>query len=206
MKKLKKMRITAILAAVAIAGSMTVYAAYDSSSDPLISLSYLNEVFKPALKSEVAASVKGEIKSEVKTEVSNELKNSLKSEIESSLKQSLTNEIYNKVNGDLAETIEALQDRIDALSNEYAYVELKRDQRLTATAACEMVILSGAASIRCSAVNNGVVDCTDGVLLYEGQTAPLNHKLLIPDNGDGRGITANGAVQLLVKGGYSIAG
>ncbi|MBE6708173.1 MAG: hypothetical protein E7578_02875 [Ruminococcaceae bacterium] len=210
MKKYKKMKIAAVLAAIAVAGSITVYAAYDSGSDPLISLSYLTDVFKPQIKSElegsIADSVKDSVKNELKSEIANDIKNSVKNEIESSLRESLTGEIYDKVTKEYDAAIEAMQDQIDALSNEYAYIELKADQRLTATAACEMVVLSGPASVRCSAVNKGVVDCTDGVILYEGQTAPLNHKLLVPENGDGRGLTANGTVQLLVKGGYKIAG
>ncbi len=210
MKKLKKMKIAAVLAAVAVAASITVYAAYDSGSDPLISLSYLTDVFKPQireeLEDELVDSVKDDLKAQLKTEVANDIRNSVKGEIETSLRESLSKEIYNKVSEDYAATVDALQKQIDALSNEYAYIELKADQRLTATAACEIVVLTGPASVRCSAVNKGIVDCTDGIILYEGQTAPLNHKLLVPENGDGRGITANGAVQLLVKGGYSIAG
>ena len=168
MKRNKKLRIAAVAAAVLAAGVMTVYAAYDSSRDPLVSLSYLNEVFKP------------EVKAELKTE------------------------LYNQLAEDYSATIDALQKQIDVLSNEYDVVNMTNGQRLTADASCEIVLLSGNASVRCSAASEGIIDCTDGFILYEGQMVEENHKLLVPDNGDGRGLTALSDAKLLVKGGYTL--
>lgn len=188
MKRDKKLRMVAVFSAVAVAGAVTVYAAYDSSKDPLVSLSYLSDVFAP------------EIKSELKSELSSELGVSIKD----SLKAELKDEISDEISEDYSATLEALQKQVDALSNEYAVVDLQKGQRLKADASCEIVVLSGIATVRCSASEEGLIDCTDGVILYDGQTVPENHKLLVPDNGDGRGITAVGTVQLLVKGGYTI--
>ncbi len=157
--KTKKLKIAAVLSAIAIAASLTVYAAYDSSKDPLVSLSYLNDVFRPSLKVDL---------------------------------------------DNITKSVDALQKQVDALSNEYAVVTLNKDQRITADAACEFVILSGAATVRCTTAGAGIIDCTDGVILLDGQSIPVNHKLLVPDNGDGRGITAADTVQLLIKGGYTI--
>lgn len=164
MKNSKRLKAAAIALAVMIAGAVTVYAAYDSSKDPLVSLSYLTDVFKAEVEKDV----------------------------------------YNKVSEDMSATVEALQKQIDAMSNEYEEVSMTKGQRLTAGASCEIVILSGSATVRCSATDSGLIDCTDGVILYDGQAAPLNHKLLVPQNGDGRGVSATGAVKLLIKGGYTI--
>lgn len=191
MNKNKRIKMVAVAAAVAIAGTVTVYAAYDSSKDPIVSLSYLGEVFKPAVKSE--------LKSEIKSELSDELKSSV-----SSASDAIENELKNEFNDLYSSTFEALQKQIDILANEYETVTLQKGKRLTAGAACEMVILSGNATIRCSTPNSGIIDCTDGVILYDGQNIPTNHKLLVPENGDGRGITASGTVQLLIKGGYTV--
>lgn len=245
MNKQKRIRIAVVAAAVLVAGTVTVFASgYDSMKDPIVSLSYLTDVFKPELSGELKASLKTEIsndlKSSVKTEVSNELKSSIKNEItnelksslkteiknelgesvknsiteeiktelessiKDSLKETLRTEIYNEISGDFAATIDALQKQIDVLKNEYEVVTLEKGKKLTANASCEIVVLSGSASVKCSATDKGIVDCTDGVMLYDGQSVPLNHKLLVPDNGDGRGMIATSTTELLIKGGYKI--
>ena len=65
-------------------------------------------------------------------------------------------------------------------------------------------MLSGSVTVRCSDPDSGIIDCTDGVILYDGQSVPANHKLLVPQNGDGRGVTASTAVTLLVRGGFTL--
>lgn len=200
MKTTKKMKIITTLAAVAVAASVTVFAAYDSSKDPIVSLSYLTDIFKPA----VEKNVKDALKPALKEELKKELKNDLKSEITAELKEKLETDIYNKLAEDYSVTIEALQKQIDALSNEYEVVSLSKGQTLRADSACEFVILSGSASVKCVAKGEGLIDCTDGVILFDGSEVPLNHKMLVPDNGDNRGFVAAGAVQVLVKGGCTV--
>lgn len=213
MKTSKKLRITAAALAVAMAGAVTVYAAYDSTKDPIVSLSYLTDVFKPevksALKSELSADVnsavasaKDSLKSELDSAVA-AAKDSMKKDFDSAVAEAEA-ELLAKIEEDYSATIEALQSRLDALSNVYETVTLEKGKRLTANAACEIVLLSGSATVRSSATDSGLIDCTDGFVLYDGQNVPLNHKLLVPDNGDGRGITATGTAQLLVKGGYTV--
>ena len=46
MKNEKKLRVIAAVCAIVVSSAVTVYAAYDSSKDPVVSLSYLTEVFK----------------------------------------------------------------------------------------------------------------------------------------------------------------
>ena len=206
----KRIRIAAIAAAVALAGTITVYAAYDSTTDPIVSLSYLTEVFKPevknALKSELKDEIKGELNSELTSSV-NSIKGTLTSDLQTGMaaaKDQLSAELEAKLDEDYSATFEAIRKRLDALENVYETVTLEKGQRLTASAACEIVLLSGSATVRSSAADSGIIDCTDGVILYEGQNVSANHKLLVPDNGDGRGLTCTGTAQLLVKGGYSV--
>lgn len=194
----KRIRIAAVAAAVAVACAVTVYAAYDSSKDPLVSVSYLTEVFGPQLK----ADLDSELHSSVNTAT-----NQLKSEIESAIsaaKEELRQELSSKIENDYGETFDAIQEQLDVLSNSYEAVTLKTNNRVTANAACEFVLLSGSATVRASAANSGIIDCTDGVILYDGQNIPLNHKLLVPENGDGRGFLVTGNAQVLIRGGYTV--
>ncbi len=51
----KRVRILAITLAVLMAATVTVYAAYDSTTDPLISKSYLEQIFKSQIDAEIEA-------------------------------------------------------------------------------------------------------------------------------------------------------
>lgn len=209
----KRIRIIAVAAAVALAGSITVYAAYDSNKDPIVSLSYLTEVFKPEVKNALKSELSGELDSSMKSakeSLSSELStgiSSAKGELSAEIKTELDavkNELEAKIDADYSATFDAMQKKLDALSNVYEAVTLEKGKRLTAKAACEIVLLSGSATVRSSAADSGIIDCTDGVILYDGESVPANHTLLVPDNGDGRGLTCTGTAQLLVKGGYSV--
>jgi len=280
MKKSKRLKITAVAAAVMLAGTVTVYASYDSSKDPVVSLSYLTDVFKPEVKGELSSEIKSslktelkneikselktaikseissELKSSIKSEISSELKSSLKSELKSeisaslkselkselstelqaeikpsikeeviadlkgelkselkneiktelgtSLKESLKSELYEELSVDMSATVEALQKQIDILSNEYEVITIEKGKKFTAKSACEILLLSGAMNVKCRAANEGIVDCTDGVILYDGQNVPVHHKLIVPDNGDSRGFAVTATTEILVKGGYTI--
>ena len=198
MKNEKKLRVIAAVCAIVVSSAVTVYAAYDSSKDPVVSLSYLTEVFKPSVKSDLKSELSGDVKNQVAS-----AKNDLSGEI-SQMKNSISDELYSKLSDDYAATIAALQRQVDALSNVYAEVAMQKNARLTADAASEIVVLSGSVTVRCSHPDSGIIDCTDGVILYDGQSVPANHKLLVPQNGDGRGVTASTAATLLVRGGYTL--
>ena len=198
MKNEKKLRVIAAVCAIVVSSAVTVYAAYDSSKDPVVSLSYLTEVFKPSVKSDLKSELSGDVKNQVAS-----AKNDLSGEI-SQMKNSISDELYSKLSDDYAAPIAALQRQVDALSNVYAEVAMQKNARLTADAASEIVVLSGSVTVRCSDPDSGIIDCTDGVILYDGQSVPANHKLLVPQNGDGRGVTASTAATLLVRGGYTL--
>ena len=198
MKNEKNLRVIAAVCAIVVSSAVTVYAAYDSSKDPVVSLSYLTEVFKPSVKSDLKSELSGDVKNQVAS-----AKNDLSGEI-SQMKNSISDELYSKLSDDYAATIAALQRQVDALSNVYAEVAMQKNARLTADAASEIVVLSGSVTVRCSDPDSGIIDCTDGVILYDGQSVPANHKLLVPQNGDGRGVTASTAATLLVRGGYTL--
>ncbi len=203
MKKSKTAKITAILLAVALASVVTVYAAYDSTKDPLVSLSYLTDIFKPAVEKDVKDDLNAAIEQKV-----NSLSENVKADAEKAVNEAvkgIEDKVYERVASEYGESVDALQKQVDTLTNGYTAVTLEPGKKLVADADCEIVITDGNGTVRCSDPENGIIDCTDGIILYEGQEIPVNHKLLIPENGDGRGINAVTKVTLLVKGGYEIA-
>lgn len=167
--KLKNSKIIAVAAAAAVALSITVYAAYDSASDPLISLSYLTDVFAPKIKSEIDMSA---VKKEILAEVE--------------------------------EDINALQKQIDALTNEYAYVNLKKGQKLTLGTSGDIVVIEGKAVAVCASSKTHIIDASSSVALHDGDAVAANHRIIVPVGGDGRGISALENVTVLVKGEYTV--
>ncbi|MDR0424566.1 MAG: hypothetical protein LBH39_03800 [Clostridiales Family XIII bacterium] len=82
-------------------------------------------------------------------------------------------------------------------------LEVKEGQKLVGSEGTELILRSGEATA-VGAEENGVSDLTAGKDLMTGDIVEANHLLIVP-RGDGRGITAETDVWLMIKGGYSLA-
>jgi len=81
-------------------------------------------------------------------------------------------------------------------------VQLGPGQRLEGSAGTEIIVRSGTARAVASA-SGGVCDVTGGKDLAQGERVPLNHLLIVPRT-DGRGISADTALFVMVRGPYVI--
>lgn len=177
MKK-KKIILTAVALAIVSALAITVAAAYDSSEDPLISLSYLRDIFKK----------------EILEEVDDKLEE-FKSNVEYS---------GNTENNGSSGAGESPAVPADTASQSYEVVELSEGDALYAVTACEIILRSGKASCVAPDANQGIADLTDASEIYNGYALTKNHLCLIP-RGDGRGVTAaSETVYIMVRGDYTI--
>lgn len=187
MSKTRKTYALAAALAVCLCLSLFVLAAdeeYDSTVDPLISLSYLERRLaeqKSAYEDEITA-------------------------------------LENR-NAELAAEIETLENTINLLKKQisdikdgvvgtaYEVVELQKGQVLYASGdyGIEIILRSGTATVVSPFANQGISDNTIGADLQKGTAVALNHLLLIPRGGDGRGIkiTSTGAF-IMVRGEYTI--
>ncbi|MBC7104374.1 MAG: hypothetical protein H5T97_00365 [Firmicutes bacterium] len=77
-------------------------------------------------------------------------------------------------------------------------MELQRNQVLEGKAGAMVVVRRGPAVTR-DPTGNGIPDLTAGGDLFDAQSVPLNHLLLIPRS-DGRGIVARGPVWVMYRG------
>ena len=84
----------------------------------------------------------------------------------------------------------------------FAPLEIKEGQSLVGQEGAELILRSGEATA-IGGVENGIADLTGGADLLSGAAISMNHLLLIPRS-DGRGITANTDIWVMIKGGYSI--
>ena len=91
----------------------------------------------------------------------------------------------------------------------YAVVQVGAGETLYASVnACEVIVRAGDAAVLSPFTvkyeEQGLSDTTEGKELYNGESIPKNHTILIPRD-DGRGVSiATGGAWLMVRGDYRI--
>ncbi len=162
-------------------------AVYNPEDDPLVSLSYITEIVTPAYDKKIE-----------------ELNDTI-----TTLTETLT-ELYEKLS-EYELIIENLEARLDeeepadeSAANHFEVVYLNKGAKIMAESPCEIVLRSGSAIV-VSIVANGLSDMTDGTELLNTANIPLNHHLLVPRGGDGRGIEITSEeAYIMVRGDYSV--
>ena len=165
MKQIKRSAITFLLILSLLSIGVAADEAYSSQNDPLVSLSYVNDVLGPQIMAQVMERVEQE---------------------------------YIKVS-----------DITSLTAAEMKLVTLSKDQTLMARGVCEIILLSGNATVLVTASSNvssgqGIHDVTDAKVLTNGALLPVNHYTVVP-KADGRGfyVTSASAV-VLIRGEYDI--
>lgn len=87
-------------------------------------------------------------------------------------------------------------------ADKFEVVSLKAGQKLMCENGTELILRMGSATV-IATEKGGLADTTAGTDLANGTVMPSNHLLIVPVN-DGRGITANNDVLVMVKGTYVI--
>lgn len=182
---MNKKKLTVILS-ILLGALLTVFAVFTASAytdgDPLITLSYLQEIFAPSLKQQVV------------DEVAAIYENS------------------KYVPEPVPETVPAVSDvpeaavPVDGVSNTYTLLELNLGQTVTANSICEFIVRPGS---KVTAVSpfpaQGIADITNGIEVLNGEMISINAYCLIPRGGDGRGMTVVGEkAYIMIRGDYTI--
>lgn len=163
--------VTISLAGVALAASQ------GSQSDPLVTLSYLNDKATPAIMAQVDAKV-------------SQREAALKGQLDQAV-AGYVKEVEGKLSGSTG----------GGTSSSYQVVTLTKGQKLVAGVSCEILLRSGAATC-VSESSPGLVDMTSGSTLSPGGSLVANHLYLATIAG--RGVKATSAVTLMVRGSYSV--
>lgn len=176
MKHLKRRALPALLALTLLLGTGAAMASGGSKSDPLVTLSYLEDTVIP----EILDALSDETKS-----VTRELKGDLADQIEAYEKEMETI-VSGTVTG----------------SETYVLVTLTKGQTMALDVGCEMMLRVGTATVK-AATNPALIDVTTGETLNAGASLMKNHLYMstIPD----RTLTPTAdTVKLLVRGGYTV--
>ena len=177
-------RTAAVLIALTVLGSCFVFAAsYGTQEDPLVTLSYITNVFLPQIIGQVDAKI---------------------SAGEEAYRQKLDSQI-SVFRVEIDTKIQTLRSEEVkyGTSDTYSVVTLNAGQTLTGSVGTELLLRIGSASCTASSAT-GLIDSTDGGVLENGQQMVKNHLYMVTI--DGRGMKAGGGtVMVLVRGKYSVS-
>ena len=200
MKKIIKIISCIILATALAFGALCVYAAnYSSEDDPLISLSYVNEVLLPQIKDMIYQVIRGE-------DISDILATTPAETTEAS---EITEEPTTAAPETTAEPEELFPEGTVNTGSKFAVINLLEGQTIFASVnSCEVIVRSGSTKVISPYTvkweEQGVSDITDGKEIYNDEMVPNNHNIIIPRD-DGRGIVAlEGGSWVMVRGDYII--
>lgn len=170
------------LVTLALIGVAVAAGQQGSQSDPLITLSYLEQQVTPPILSQVDSKVAAR-----------------QTELEQKL-EAVTQDYVKEVESKLSSS-GGTSSGSQSGSAAYEVVTLKAGQTLTGGAACEFLLRSGTATC-VSDSSLGLVDMTDGSTLANGGALKANHLYL--GTIEGRGVKASTAVTIMVRGSYTI--
>lgn len=175
---MKKNAVAAVALAFALltaGGAIASAAAYDSSVDPIVTLSYLSNQFKNEILAEVDKRIEA---------ITGSLE-AYRIDRENNPQPSVTE----------PETVP---------SAAFEVVELGYGDILYASSACEIMLRAGTMVCLAPDESQGLADITGGYEIYNGDYLTKNHMCLIP-RADGRGVIAQSeSVFIMVRGEYYI--
>ena len=163
--------------------------AYVTENDPLVSLSYIENVFMPSVKDYVDAKVSAGTADEVAGIIVNDpaFRSYVSDIVEEELKK------Y------------SLQATGSSSVSEFVTVNLSVGQKITALGKCEIIMQSGACTVFGPATSSAVNDLSSGKTLKSGSSLTVGNFVEI-SYADGSGIAAlRAGTMILIRGEYSIA-
>ncbi len=184
---MNKKKLTLLLSI--LVGTILTFAAVISTSaftdsDPLVTLGYLEQVFKPAMKQEIVDEVSETVSAAV-----------------SYVQSQPAVEVSADVN-------EAASDdgQTDKASSSYTLIELSMGQTVLANSICEFIVRPGSKVAAVSPFpEQGIADITNGIEVLNGEMISINAYCLIPRGGDGRRMTVmSEKAYIMIRGDYTI--
>lgn len=175
----RRFSLATFLVVLVLTGLIAVTAAQGGSDDPLVTLSYLTDIFKPQLLSDVKATL-ADSEKEVIAQIDAEM---------------------DKLEQDASKAI-AQGNTTNLSTAAFEVVTVGAGKTMTVDSGCEVLLRSGTGTVSASS-SVGFIDSTDGTFLENGQAFTANHLYLTTT--DGRGFVCSAEATLLVRGGYQIS-
>jgi len=185
----------ALVAVLMIAGMAAVAAEYGSQSDPLVTLSYIEQVLLPQSKQQVDQQLEAYLSSydgdlagitdDVKTYIDKKLRSFASGDVDEELVDAIA-----------AAVVEQMGDR-ELVQAQWTTVELESGDVVTCGAGCQIILRSGKAT-----ANTTLMDMSDGETLSSGKSFASNHLYVV--RSDAQCFTLNRDSVLLICGSYTV--
>jgi hypothetical protein len=168
-----------VVLAVALISGVSILAATNlgTSSDPLVTLSYLTNQLKPQFMTEVQSAITA-------------AETSLSSQLDAKI-DTFESDIESKLTGGSGADVDT-----------FTLVTLSKDQTVTCGIGAEIMLRVGTAAAAGS--TPALVDSTAGSTLTAGGALTTNHMYLVTIQGNGLKATAN-TVKILIRGDYTVS-
>ena len=171
----RRFTLATVLVLAVLIGLIVVTAVQGGSDDPLVTLSYLTNIFKPQVMAELDQKL-------------------------TAADQAALAEIETKLQAAGGGTTQPANPNVSSAA--YVVVDVKKGQTMTMDIGCEVMLRIGGGTVKANS-GVGLIDMTDGSTLENGQALLTNHLYLVTL--DGRGFTASSDAKLLVRGTYTIS-
>ncbi len=174
--------VSAILVCLLIvATTITCVFAYSTEDDPLITLSYLNEVVIPALKQEFT---------ELFSTDNNNTNTTPQDKID---------------NDDITQPVVTPEIDLTGIGT-YDLLELKEGQKVLVNSAVEIIVRPGS-NVTCVSPfpAQGIADITNGNEILNNEEIPINAYCILPRGNDGRGFLVHSKdAYIMIRGEYTV--
>lgn len=195
-------RIICVLTGLLMAiGCFAIAAEYGSQSDPLVTLSYINEVLLPETKAELDGKISQTVSDYDQTlqqqtgaledYVDRQLRNYASGQVDSSLIDQIAAAVVQQMGGTTASG-----------SASWSVVQIPAGAQVSCGVGCQIILRSGAA-VCVAAGAPGLVDLSDAESLNNGQAMAANHLYLV--NTEGRGFSSAQGCSVLIAGDYTVS-
>lgn len=195
---------TLLLATLVFAGFLALAAEYGTQDDPLVSLSYINNVLAPETLQKVDEIIEQKTQ-EFSKSIDDKIA-SYRNEVDGKLSESLdinASEIVDEAF--IAAVAEKVVEKVPASNKSgggFNLIKLSSGKTLTAKVGCELLLRIGNAVCVASG-SPGLIDMTTGGDLKNAAPLEKNHLYLCTI--DGRGIKANSDITILIRGEYTVS-
>ena len=184
-----------MVAALMITGLGAIAAEYGSQSDPLVTLSYIEQVLLPKAKEDVDDQVKDALE-DYEDDLSDQTK-SIEKYIDKKLRSFASGDVDEALVEEIAQVIVQQIDTTAPSNAPWAMVDVPAGYRVVCETGVQVILRAGQAGC-----NGSLVDLSNGEGLADGGALAANH--LYAADGQGTAVFTAQGCTLLISGGYTI--
>lgn len=196
-----------LLVALSVTGYFAIAAEYGSKDDPLVTLSYINDVLSPNMMEKIDAAFAA--KESAFTSVIDTKMNQIDKDMATKLAEyqktiqslNISDDVINAIADEVITKMDGSSTTTPTQASDWKVLKLTAGQTLTAEVGCEMVLRIGGATC-VSSGTPGLINLTDGTDLANGKALAANNLYLVTVKG--RGITTTSGCTILISGSYTV--